>query len=206
MRAYLSSYQIPTPKDLLHLVGKPANSTRTAIIPNAKDYYAPRARSIKIGEKSEYLASIGLQSETVDLLAFTDSGLLKTKLQTFDCLWVVGGNTFCLRYAMHYSGFDKIIKNLLSDGLVYIGESAGACVAGTTLKGVETADNPDYSEQIIWDGLGLLPNILLPHADNPAFADDVDYVRELYKNDASLLELNDDQALIVNGETQRITN
>ncbi|MGI9027592.1 MAG: Type 1 glutamine amidotransferase-like domain-containing protein [Candidatus Saccharimonadales bacterium] len=205
MKLYLSSYQLPTPEDVLRLIGKPVTDIRLALIPNAKDYYAERARNVKMAEKAAYLKTHGIQSEPVDLMRFSDAAILRDKLRTFDGLWVIGGNTFCLRYAMQHSGFDQIAAQLLTDdGLVYIGESAGACVVGTNLKGLEDADNPAFTEQIIWKGLGLLPNIISPHADNPMYADDIAHLRELYKDDPSLLELNDDQALVVDNDRQTL--
>lgn len=203
MKLYLSSYRIPDPETLRALVGK-SSDISAAIIPNAKDYYATRARNVKLQEATSYLKSMGIASEIVDLANFNDSEKLKQKLQDFDFIWAIGGNTFCLRYQMRRSGFDEIIDGLLQKGVVYAGESAGACVAGKTLKGLESADDPGFAEEIIYEGLGLLPNIISPHVGNPMFASDIEYVRDMYKNDTSLLELTDVQILVVNGGEQKI--
>src|SRR4051812_38403901 len=118
MRLYLSSYRIPVPEALMVLAERPQQFTRMAIIPNAQDYYAPRPRSVKIAEVAEYMHDLGYKVEIVDLNDYKEPTPLQQTLQTYDVLWVMGGNTFCLRQAMQRSGFDMIIKSLLSDGIV----------------------------------------------------------------------------------------
>lgn len=198
MKLYLCSYRIPVPGALFDLVGKSPEDTRVAIIPNAGDYYAERARAVKIREKMDYLQSFGLRSEVVDLRAYSDSSDLITRLSDFDLLWVSGGNTFCLRHEMRRSGFDEAIGTLLDEGIVYAGESAGAVAAGSSLKGIDIADNPEFAESVVYDGLALIPYFVLPHVDNDAFGEDVAVSRSIYPKEQRL-ELKDSQAAVING-------
>lgn len=205
MRLYLCSYRIPNAEELFKLVNKKPEQISVAVIPNAKDYYADRARQFKINQTNEYLSSFGLRPQTVDLKNYEDPKDINNELQKHDLIWVSGGNTFCLRHQMRRSGFEKIIKDLLNEDLiVYAGESAGACAAGNSLKGFETADEPEFAEEIIWEGLNILPNFILPHTDNPMFAGDIEYARQFYKDDPSVIELTDSQAFIVDGAQKRI--
>ncbi len=206
MKLYLSSYRIPRPDKLVALIGKPADQTKVAIIPNAKDYYANRARAVKLRDQTDYITNLGFTAEIVDLRDYRNSESLRDKLQQFDALWLIGGNTYCLRYEIEQSGFNAIIGSLLQDGITFIGESAGACVAGTNLRGLESADNPEFAEGVIYDGLGLVNNTLSPHADNAMFAEDITNLRELYKDDPTFLELKDSEALIVNDTEQEIVS
>ena len=70
---------------------------------------------------------------------------------------------------MNNAGFDRVIQVLLAeDTLVYGGFSAGAVIAGPTLRGIDIMDNPNlvpdnYDPAIIWDGLGLVPCSIVPH-------------------------------------------
>lgn len=205
MKLYLTSYRIPAAGELLKLVGKPANEIKVAFIPNAQDFYAKRARNVKTRETIEYLEGLGLKAELLDLWDYDEPAKIKEALSKYNLIWAKGGNTFCLRYEMQRSGFDQIIRDLLENtDLVYAGESAGACVVGTTLEGIEAADNPEYAEGVIIPGLNLLPNIILPHVDNQFFADDIEYARRLHGGTPELIELTDSQALIVDGDQQRI--
>lgn len=46
MKLYLSSYRVPTPKDLEQLVGKAYADMRVVFVANAKDYYIDRIRDL----------------------------------------------------------------------------------------------------------------------------------------------------------------
>lgn len=204
MKLYLSSYRIQHFDALTDLVGKEAEAISVGLVPNAKDYYADRARAYKIGQITEYLTSLHLSSQIVDLRDYNHGQTLQDDLSHFDMLWVMGGNTFCLMQEMKRSKFSEIIGNVLESGVTYCGESAGAVVAGTTLRGVELADVPEFAEEVIWDGLALVPNFIMPHADSADFAEAITAAKEAHRDDADAIFLNDNQALIVNGLTKSI--
>lgn len=171
MKLYLSSYRVPTPEDLRALVGKSPADTKLAFIPNAQDYYAERARAFKVGGIAGYFNELGYKPDIVDLRDFDEPEILRQRLAAFDLVWVLGGNTFNLLYEMKRSGFSDIINELVEGGLVYAGESAGAVVAGTDVRGIELADEPGYAEEVTAEGLKLLPHFILPHIDNDEYAE-----------------------------------
>lgn len=206
MKLYLSSYRVPNFEALRKLVGRPEQQTKVAIIPNAKDYYSDRVRNLKAKESLIYFLELGFNPEIVDLLDYRSSNKLEAKLKNYDMIWASGGNTFCLRYEMQRSGFDEIIRNLLKMGIVYAGESAGAIVAGISLEDIESADNPEFSEGIVFEGLGLTDDYILPHVGNPYFESSNQLVINKRKNDSNFVQLTDDQALIVNGKTKVIVD
>jgi dipeptidase E len=199
MKLYFTSYRIPAPQELFELVGKSPEEIRTAVIPNAQDYYADRARAVKIRQVTDYLSSVGLNSSLVDLRSHARAHPLERKLKEFDLLWIMGGNTFCLRSEMHRSGFDQVIGSVLASGVVYGGESAGAVAAGTSLRGIELADNPEFvdPDHIVMDGLKLAPYFVLPHIDDDRFKDAVNAAREIYSDPAKRLELTNSQVAII---------
>lgn len=203
MKLYLSSFRIPTPKDLEQLLSKPLAETTVALIPNAKDYYVPRARDFKVGDLVEYMQALGLKVDVVDLRDFDDPLLLRDKLAGYDLVWAMGGNTYMLRYEMKRSGFDRIIRDLLEVGVVYGGDSAGALVAGQSIAGIELADEPEFAEELVADGLNLEPFVFLPHVDNPEFAEVLPVFRELHK-DKAIIELKDSQAAVFESGNHRI--
>jgi len=55
---------------------------------------------------------------------------LREKLASKDVIWLGGGNTYYLRWILKETGADDIIINLVQQGKVYAGWSAGAMVAG----------------------------------------------------------------------------
>jgi len=206
MKLYLSSNGIPSPSQLEQLVGKPLSGARIALIENAKDYYSDKLRTFKIQQGVQQLESLGMEVVTVDLRNYHDKAELKSFLAGFDIVWGYGGNTFCLRYEMARSGFDEVIRELLADGIVYGGESAGAIVAGKTMRGIEKADIPEAAEEIIWNGMSLINKIIMPHADSLFYKDAVEYMKELYGENPDYIEINDLQALVVNGDDIKVVD
>lgn len=203
MKLYLSSYRIPTPKDLESLLGKSLNQCSVALISNAKDYYTKRARDFTVGDLAKYMEQLGLKVDVVDLREYSDAASLKQKLADYDLIWAMGGNTYMLRYEMQRSGFDQIIKELLESGIAYGGDSAGALVAGQSIAGVESADEPAFAEEYIVDGLNLIPYVVLPHIDNPEFTNVLPVFKEKHQ-DKEIIELKDSQAVVFDGEEHRI--
>lgn len=181
MKLYLTSYRVPAPDELFKLIDKKPEKVKLAIIPNAKDYYSERARDFKINQTIDSFESIGIKNyQVVDLRDETRPHLLN-KLSKFDIIWCVGGNTFCLIEAIKNSGFDKVMKQLINDGVVYGGESAGAIVAGTTLRGVEFADEPEFANKVIWEGVGLIDRIIVPHVGSQNYGNGVNELIKLHE-------------------------
>jgi dipeptidase E len=154
-----------------------------------------------------YFNNLGIKTDVIDLREFKDSDEIKDKLKDYDVVWAAGGNTFCLRYEMRRSGFEDAIKELLANGLVYGGDSAGALVAGYQIGGlgIETVDNPEFAEIVIEEGLKLVPFVVIPHADNPEFIDTTNLVRSKVKSDM-VIELNDLQAVIFENANHRLVS
>ena len=198
MKLYLSSFRIPTPNDLAKLLGKPLNQTSVALIANAKDYFTQRPRNFTVGEFVKYMENLGLNVDQIDLREFESADSIKEKLRAYDLIYAMGGNTYMLRYEMRRSGFDKIIKELLDDGKVFGGYSAGATVAGLSVAGVEMDDEPEFAEEVIKEGLNLVPVVILPHVDDPGYKDILLTFRDIHK-DKEIIELKDSQAAMFNG-------
>lgn len=195
MKLYLSSYRIPDQESLAELLGTPISGVTVALIPNAKDYYSQRARDFKVNDLVAYMQDLGLKVDIVDLREYSEAAKLKAKLATYQLIWAMGGNTYILRYEMRRSGFDQIIGELLENNIVYGGDSAGALVAGESIEGVELADEPAFAEQVISEGLGLVPFVILPHADNPEFAAVMPVFRNTHK-EREIIELKDSEVVV----------
>lgn len=205
MKLHLSSYRVPVPNALRQLLHRPFHETKAAIIPNAKDHNPTQERIKKLNELTNDLRHLGFKLNEVDLKQYADPQKLLEDLRRYHLVWVAGGNTFVLRQAMHDSGFDRIAHELLADGrTLYAGESAGAIVAGASLRGSETADDIQATETVVLDGLKLVNKIIAPHADSPDYPDYIVHMEKLYQRDDRLLKLNDNQAFIVDGSRHEV--
>lgn len=178
MRLYLSSYKIGEEGEKL---AKMLGGKKLAMISNSLDCYSDLERR-RNGEQEEIeeFKKLGIKTEIVDLRDFfANNEELSNKLDEFGGVWVRGGNVFVLRVAMAKSGFDKYIASKTKDDdFVYAGYSAGPCVLGKSLEGFEIVDSPEdlqnayLGEELIWDGLGLIDFVFVPHykSDHPESA------------------------------------
>ncbi|MFA6519552.1 MAG: Type 1 glutamine amidotransferase-like domain-containing protein [Candidatus Paceibacterota bacterium] len=171
MKLYLSSYGVGDKGN--ELVGLLGENKKVAVIPNALDFSTDIDRR-KISQQRELdgLSALGLMPEELDLRPFFDTKRheeLDRKIRTYGLIWARGGNAFILRRALFYSGLDKILLDLKHQNeIVYGGYSAGVCVIGPTLHGIELVDDVEitpegYEHEIIWNGVGLIDFSFAPH-------------------------------------------
>ena len=106
---------------------------------------------------------IGFQRETVMVV---DSAKAVQQVEAADYIYVTEGNTFKIldRIRIHKCGIMESIKAAVERGCVYIGASAGAMLAGTS---VEEALNMDENRTLLDDftALGLYDGLILPHLE-----------------------------------------
>lgn len=209
MRLYLSSYRVGDQAGaLLALLG---SGKRAAVISNALDNISPAARKIyqdQVYDPCAELASLGIVAEDLDLRRFFGrADALAQTLSHFDLVWVLGGNAFLLRRAMKQSGFDAVIGTMLDrDAIVYGGFSAGAVVAGPSLRGFEVMDDPDelatgYAPPPTWEGLGLIDFAIVPHykSAHPEAAAAERLVRHLAQRRIPFRALRDGEVVVWTG-------
>jgi dipeptidase E len=154
----------------------------------------------------EMIQSHAFTVEIIDLKQYRDDpDKLKAKLFSADVIWCGGGNTYYLRWLLKETGADKIISEHVKQGKVYGGGSAGAIVAGPTLKHFDAADDTDAVPELIMDGLHFTDSVIVPHMDNAKFASIIHGINDKLKADGyKTVPLGDAQALIIDGESQRV--
>ena len=185
-----------------------ARGTRTAVIANAIDVYAPEDRAEGVRRELDALTELGLEAEEFDLRRYFESKQVIGDLRRYDVVWVRGGDVFTLRYSLAESGADTALVELLQeDALVYGGYSAGPCVLGPTLRGLEQVDNPAhvkmlYGAEPVWSGLAVLDYCIVPHVDSPGHPETAACGRlaEHYrKTSTAHRTLRDGEVLIIDG-------
>lgn len=164
MKLFLSSEGVPRPDLLRELMGIGDEKVKVALINNAQDPY-PEERARERGiALTKLFSSLGFEPVEIDLREYErKTEELAMRLRTCKLIWCSGGNSFWLRYIMKTSGFDKIIKDLLAEGIVFGGWSAGAVLVGPSLHPIELMDDPKKAPEIIYEGLGLIDYFIWPH-------------------------------------------
>jgi dipeptidase E len=211
MRLFLSSFRMSDRVDrLLQMAGPGA---RCAVISNAVDFIPANARRAyleRIFDPIAHFRDHDVEAHDLDLRDhFWNPAGLEAALADVQMVWAVGGNSFLLRRAMRQSGFDQILaRRLAEDSLVYGGWSAGAVVAGSTLRGIELMDEPDlvmpgYDPDPVWEGLGLVDYVIVPHfdSDHPEAEAAARTAGHLAANGVPHRTLRDGEAIIVDGDT-----
>lgn len=177
MRLYLSSFRNGDHVDVLTDLASrgTTRAPRALVVANAIDAAHPDDRAVRVRDELDRLAEIGVEPSELDLRRYLGGAPdeLGEAVAGCDLLWLRGGNAFVLRHALAVSGLDRLLPALLADdALVVGGYSAGPCVLGPHLRGLEACDPPGevdevYGEAARFDGLGILPLPVVPHLDTP---------------------------------------
>lgn len=206
MKLFLASLAINDQQavELAKLVGKGQEDIKLALIENAADTYTDSPAWVEDNRKM--IQSHGFDVEIIDLRQYPqDLETLHAKLSEKDVIWCGGGNTYYLRWLLRDTGAENIIKDLVMSGKVYGGGSAGAIVAGPTLKHFETADDPAESPGVLYEGLGFTESVVVPHFDNDKFAHIIHAINDqLVADGYKTAPLGDKQTLIVEDGKERV--
>jgi dipeptidase E len=212
VRLYLSSFRLGKHPELLaRLAGEAAC---VAVIANAMDDTPADIRRQAAERELQALSELHFRPAELDLRSYFDNpALLEGHLAQYAAVWVRGGNTFMLRYALYRSGGDSIMVDALRrDALVYAGYSAGPCVLAPSLRGLEAIDDADavprvYGAGPIWTGLSVLDYSIVPHYRSPDHPESAacDTVARRYRA-AGIPHrtLRDGQALVIDGNDTTI--
>jgi dipeptidase E len=207
MRLYLSSYR--TGDRFGELIAALGPKGRVAVVSNAVDNIPPESRLADARQGFDPVATFrahGLSAFDLDLRRyFGDNSQLPAVLDRVDMVWATGGNAFLLRRALRQSGLDGLLRQRLDEGrLIYGGWSAGAVVAGPGLRGIDLMDDPwvcapHYEPAPVWDGLGLVDFVVVPHfqSSHPEAVAASAAVAYLQRNGISCRPLQDGQVIIL---------
>lgn len=178
MKLYLSSFRLgESPEQLARLAN---GQGPVAFISNALDFFTDlEKKNAVIARGIADLKEIGLESHPIDLREYFDSPeRLRSTIAEYRIVFVTGGNSFILRRALERSGMDFYLHEKKDDAdFLYVGYSAGACVAGPTMKGLHLVDDPEelpdgYLPEVSWDGLSLIDYSVAPHFNSDHFESD----------------------------------
>lgn len=179
---------------LFEMVGKAPEETNIVFVPTAANY--------ERGDKEWLIIDLlNIKKQGVKYLDIVDISALPREewLKAFekaDVLFFGGGNTFHLMYWVKMSGLVKLLPDLLRTK-VYVGISAGSCVAGLSIyNSVQNLFGEEYKLKIE-KGLGLVDFQIIPHLNSKWFKNiREEKIRKKAKNLRILTYVIDDQSAI----------
>lgn len=180
--------------DLKPYLGKSLGELRIAhIISASKGQGVNDLSYIEITK--EIFNNSGCYFEDLDLDG-KDEKYLREYLKNFDAVFVNGGSTFYLLKSIRESGFDRVIKELLPQGFIYMGASAGSYVCCPTIEMSLWKHQDKYNHYGLTDlrALDLIPFLMTVHYSEE--------YKELLKEKIAMTNyqvkiLNDEQAILV---------
>ena len=146
-------------------------------------------------EDEKELRNMGFSVQVVDI-AGKNEGELREILGNQDVIYVEGGNGFYLLKQVKESGFEKVIKELIDRGVVYVGVSSGTYIACPTIEMHEwkrVVDNRYGLESL--EAMGLVPFLISVHYNREKYRELIK--RGISKTTLPVRVLTDDQALLI---------
>jgi dipeptidase E len=167
-KLFLTSNGITPPltEPFLKFLEKSPAEMTVAFIPTAADP-DPSPNPHYVAQAKKELIDLGFKVTDIDLKKYNEDSL-KEELQKADIIYVGGGNTFYLLHWAKQSGLNNIIHDLINQGKIYIGNSAGSVLAGPNIELAGWIIHQDDNDLNLEDltGFNMVPFAISPHYNN----------------------------------------
>jgi len=130
MKLLLTSAGTNVKDEILKILPKPPNELKLAHIITAS---TPEQNKNYVIKDKQRMRDMGFDVEDIDIEGKNEEEL-RILLHDKDIICVQGGNTFYLLKHVKLSGFDKVVKDFINQGKIYIGISAGSFIACPTIE------------------------------------------------------------------------
>lgn len=139
-----------------------------------------------------------------DLTDYTITGKNAEEIQAFlsdfDGFVMEGGNTFYLLRKIQESNCAGILRDLVKEGKLFIGSSAGSIVAGPNIYPTYCKEEAEKVPELTnYEGLGLIDLVIQPHWGSEIFKDSYlnDTMQKAYTRDYKMILLCDSQYIVI---------
>ena len=148
------------------------------------------------GEPSDNRDWVDKEYQTILDLGINELNITEYKIgndinyDDFDIIYMMGGNTIYLLDMVRKYNFDKVIKDFINKGKIYIGSSAGSQIIGSTIDlcSIYETNNVGMTD---FTAIGIIDKEVVPHANKKE-----ELLKSVNKDD--LLLLYDGDGLIIN--------
>lgn len=193
MKLFLTSYLAGT-KELVQNFLTQNNVQKILFIPTAANVEEYRGY---VDEGIAALKENGYDVTVLDVATAPHSKSVQV-IKNSGCLCISGGNTFYLLQELKRNGLLDLIKQRVQDGMLYIGESAGAIIACPDISYNQIMDDKAVATELTnYSGMGLVDYYVLPHNGEFPFVETTAQTIKVYGEKINLVPLNNSQAVVV---------
>ena len=199
MKLYLASYVMVSMAKIIKHEGNDFAGKKAIFIPTAGDPYDNKdfveADRIALEKYGLDIVEMDIKNKNVEEIRKAIVGA--------DIVLVAGGDTFYLMEKLKESRADKIIKEFVERGGIYIGSSAGSIICCPTIEGAEEFDNPNLAKGLNdFDGVGVFKDVIIPHVQKEKYFERIRRVTErLESKGFKVYPLTDDDVLFFDGHS-----
>lgn len=159
-----------------------------------------------IDEGIEMLKSLGYELEIIDLSKF-DEDYLKDRFLKTECICISGGNTFYLLQELKKKNLVDVLFKRIKEGLLYIGESAGAIIMSKSIEYNQIMDDKSIASELDnYGGLNVFDHYVLPHIGEYPFEETAQKTLDIYQDKIPLVPINNKEAILVDNNGYTVLN
>ncbi|MBN6063082.1 Type 1 glutamine amidotransferase-like domain-containing protein [Aggregatibacter actinomycetemcomitans] len=159
-----------------------------------------------IEEAKNIFQKFGFDTDIVDIVN-TPENVIKDKLAHTPYLYISGGNTFYLLQELKRKHLLPSIKSQIADGMIYIGESAGAIITSQDIEYNQIMDDKNVADDLNdYSALNLVNFAIVPHYGEFPFEESTIETVQTYQSKLKLLPITNSQAIIVNEDDYVVKN
>lgn len=159
-----------------------------------------------IDEARAVFADLQFEVEVLDI-AEAREDVVREKISQTPCLYISGGNTFYLLQELKKKNLLPLIRERIHQGMVYLGESAGAIIASRDIFYNHIMDDKNLAPGLTeYSALSMVDFFVLPHWKEFPFEESSQQTATAYDGQLKLLKLTNQQAVLVTGHTNVIEN
>lgn len=153
-----------------------------------------------IDEGRAVFADLQFDIVPMDVAEETET-VVREKLAQASCLYISGGNTFYLLQELKRKNLLPLIRERINQGVVYVGESAGAIIASNDISYSQIMDDKSLASDLTdYTALGLVDFSVLPHWGEYPFEEATKQTADIYDQKINLIKLINRQAVLTTGD------
>ncbi len=149
-----------------------------------------------IDEGRDILADLQFEVDLLDIATAAEA-VVREKISQTPCLYISGGNTFYLLQELKRKNLLPLIYERINQGMVYVGESAGAIIASNDISYSQIMDDKSLASDLTdYTALGLVDFSVLPHWGEYPFEEATKQTADIYDQKINLIKLTNKQAVL----------